>query len=96
MRLTPGERRQLLRGGIAFLVISALLALLTGAPRFLSFGIALGAILTVLAAWAALWAFNAFKPRARRASDRDRDEERSAPKTSLINSAVLSASAYSK
>jgi 4-amino-4-deoxy-L-arabinose transferase-like glycosyltransferase len=52
-------------GGIVFLVATALLAVLVGAPRFVSFGIALGAVLLGVACLGLLWAMGAFVPRPR-------------------------------
>ncbi len=67
--MSPAEIRRLRNGGTIFLIAAVTLALLTGAPRVVSFGLALGAVLVIIAIWGVLLAIGALVPRKRKVDD---------------------------
>ena len=81
--MQPGVKSRFLLGGIVFLVSKALLGVLVGAPRLIGFGIALGAILVLLASAGLLFAMGAFAPRQLGPTEEPRPPTRFRPWRSL-------------
>lgn len=72
--MDSAARERLQTGGTVFLVASVLLAVLVGLPRFISFGIGLGAGLLAVAIAGLLWAMGALDPTPREPPAEDEAE----------------------
>lgn len=68
--MSPADRQRLIRASVVFVVATVLLAVLTGLPRLVSFGVSIGAVLTLAAIWAVLSAMGAFAPGSDDGGDR--------------------------
>ncbi len=81
--MQPDAQLRFRLGGIVFVVSTALLGVLVGAPRVLSFGIGLGMVLILIAAIGILTAYGAFVPRHVDPSDVPTEPRRFRPWRSL-------------